>query len=535
MLAPLALLTLGCASVPERSVGQLVAGEAFELSITPIYVAGQADMIEEATEIEVILRDLEGNETTFAMYEGDDQTYENTEIWSLEDSEVFLVGRNANGVVFHGRSEPLTLSTGTASVYIFIARDGASLSLPNLDMPSAMGPLHALGNGQFLTIGGTRDGSRGQDLASDITLFDMRTLGLGTSTQTLTDSIHATSSSGWTSHTSTLLENGNLVIVGGAQGLTNSAGSLTGQSTATALVSVLDPDAATVTAATPMNHGRFAHQATLGPSGRVVVTGGFAARSSEMAVVNFAEIYDPDEDTWTVVDGTLYTGGVFHAQSRFGDTGVLVCGGLDTAFTPSSECQLILPDARVQSSADLSRPLLHAQLTDIGQGRALLTGGLVAASTDTVLPLTSNLTATSEAWILDDSGWRPVGSMSIARALHSAHRTSDGRVVVAGGVARIDASSDRSGQPYSGLLFDAADALPCVEIFDPDTESFTALSACGASSETGTLPAPVALPAVAHDPVFGTLVHGGLTPDPRESSPQRTLLYPRFADRDQVE
>ena len=165
----------------------------------------------------------------------------------------------------------------------------------------------------------------------------------------------------------------------------------------------------------------------------------------------------------------------------------------------------------------------------------MLTGGLVAASTDTALPLTSNLTATSEAWILDDSGWRPVGSMSIARALHSAHRTSDGRVVVAGGVARIDASSDRSGQPYSGLLFDAADALPCVEIFDPDTESFTALSACGASSETGTLPAPVALPAVAHDPVFGTLILGGLTPDPRESSPQRTLLYPRFADRDQVE
>ena len=60
MLAPLALLTLGCASEPERSVGQLVAGEAFELSITPIYVAGQADMIDEATEIEVILRDLDG-------------------------------------------------------------------------------------------------------------------------------------------------------------------------------------------------------------------------------------------------------------------------------------------------------------------------------------------------------------------------------------------------------------------------------------------------------------------------------------------
>ena len=94
MLAPLALLTFGCASDPQSGAGQLVAGEAFELTITPVYVASQADMIDEATEIEVLVRDSDGNESTFAMYEGDDEVYENTEIWGLDDSEVFLVGRN---------------------------------------------------------------------------------------------------------------------------------------------------------------------------------------------------------------------------------------------------------------------------------------------------------------------------------------------------------------------------------------------------------------------------------------------------------
>jgi len=512
-----------------------VAGDAFDLSITPIYVASQAAMIDEATEIEVLVRNNGGDETTFALLQGEDQAYTNTEIRSLDDAEVFLIGRNQNGVIFHGRSEPITLSSGAASVYIFVARDGEPLTLPELDAPAAMGSTHALGNGRYLSIGGSREGSRVQNPMSDVTIFDMRRLGLGDSTETLNSSVHAGTTDGWTGHTATQLTDGRILIAGGAQQLTNVSGDLAGQSSATTRASVLDPSADTVIAVDALSHGRFGHQATLGPDDTVVVTGGFAARDTGVAVVAFAELYDVNAAAWTVSDDVLYTGGVFHAQARLGDEGVLVCGGMDASFTPSSECQLILPDGSIRSAPDLSEPLLHAQLTDLGDGRALLTGGLLTPDPVGALTLDSNLNATSAAWVLDDTTWRPVGSMSIPRALHSAQRTSDGRVVIAGGVARIDSTSSRAGQAYGGLLYDAADALPCVEVFDPATESFTALSACGPGSASGTIPSPVALPGIAHDSVFGTLIAGGLTPDPRQSSVQRTLLYPRFADRDQVE
>ena len=111
LFIPITLLTLGCASGPQQGAGQLVAGDAFELTITPVYVASQASMIDEATEIEVLIRDDEGNETPFAMIAGDTQAYENTTIRALEDAEVFLVGRDENGVVFHGRSEPPVMTT----------------------------------------------------------------------------------------------------------------------------------------------------------------------------------------------------------------------------------------------------------------------------------------------------------------------------------------------------------------------------------------------------------------------------------------
>jgi hypothetical protein len=351
----------------------------------------------------------------------------------------------------------------------------------------------------------------------------------------LNSPIHVDSTSGWVGHTATLLPDGRVLVVGGAQQLVDDFGDVSGQTSATNMVTLLDTESDTAIAASPLNHGRFAHSATLGPNGTVVVMGGFADRDGGRSVAAFVETYDPESDTWTVSTDSLYTGGLFHAEARQGADGVIACGGLNASFAPSSECQLIGPEGSISPMADLAQPLLHAKLTPLDDNRILLTGGLVTEETGAELPFDASLSATSAAWILEDGDWRAVGSMSIARAMHSAEITPSGRVVIAGGVSQINPASVRDGQAYAGLLYDAADALPCVEVFDPETESFTALSACGPGSPTGTLSEPVAYPGIAHDSVFGTLIVGGLRQDPSRSSTQRTLLYTRFADRNEVE
>ena len=272
------------------------------------------------------------------------------------------------------------------------------------------------------------------------------------------------------------------------------------------------------------------------PSNKRGGHGRLLAREAGRRSRHFAEIYDPESNAWTVSTDTLYTGGFFHAQAKLGDTGVLICGGLNAAFTFRA------PNVRLSSRTEASSTHLTWVSPCCMRSSPILETVVHCSPADwshpqrpKALPLSSDLSATSSAWVLDDGTWRPVGSMSIARAMHSTTRTSDGRVVIAGGVSRIDAASDRNEQAYGGLLYDAADALPCVEIFDPVTTSFTALSACNAGSTSGALPSPVALPTIADDPVFGTLITGGLSTDPRESSVQRTLLYPRFSDRNQGE
>ncbi len=535
MSASLLLLVLSCATNTDRAGDILVDGEAFELTITPVYFSTQEEMIDEITSMELIVQDADGKEESFVMMDKGERRYENTGIDRLQDATLFLVGRDENGVVFHGRSAPVTVSAGTATVQILVARDGAPVPLPEQDTAQAMGATLSLGDGRFLTMGGSAEGTRVQEPGKDITIFNMRGLAQDAATTKLSSPIHAENASGWVGHTATLLPNGQVLVVGGAQSLVDEFGDVSGQASATSLVTLLDTEADKAVAASPLNHGRFAHSATLGPDGTVVVMGGFAARDGGSSVAAFVETYDPASDTWTVSTDSLYTGGLFHAAARRGSDCVIACGGMNTSFAPSSECQLIEPDGSISSMPDLAQPLLHAQLTPLDDERILLTGGLVTDETGTELPLDASLSATSAAWILEDGDWRAVGSMSIARAMHSTAITPSGRVVIAGGVSQINPTSARGGQAYAGLLFDAADALPCVEVFDPETESFTALSACGPGSTTGTLAEPVAYPGIAYDSVFGTLISGGLRQDPSSSSTQRTLIYTRFADRNEVE
>jgi N-acetylneuraminic acid mutarotase len=117
----------------------------------------------------------------------------------------------------------------------------------------------------------------------------------------------------------------------------------------------------------------------------------------------------------------------------------------------------------IKDVRDMAQRSLHTA-TLLNDGRVLVAGGDAGIPTFAFIGFTylptvgslSNIVATSEVFDPVTSTWAMVGSLTTARAQHTATRLNDGRVLVAGGV-------DASGG-----------ALASTEIYDPATQSWSA-------------------------------------------------------------
>ncbi|CAF4390202.1 unnamed protein product, partial [Adineta steineri] len=87
-------------------------------------------------------------------------------------------------------------------------------------------------------------------------------------------------------HTASLLQNGNVLVIGGSDDAPNSA-------------EIYDPEMETWINTTDMHYARRWHTATVLQNGQVLVTGG---HDLPFNTINSAEIYDPSTNTWKVVD-----------------------------------------------------------------------------------------------------------------------------------------------------------------------------------------------------------------------------------------
>ncbi len=263
-------------------------------------------------------------------------------------------------------------------------------------------------------------------------------------------------------HTSTLLANGKVLIVGG----TSPAGAtaelydpVTGNWTATGNLNtprhnhialrllsgkvlvaggqgtdrknlssaeLYDPATGVWTPTGTMNAARELPSATILPSGKVLLAGGEAADDT---VGNTAELYDPSTGSWSLT-GTMNAAREGHTATLLPNGKVLVVSGFGGTLTnPTLHSSTELYDSTTGNwtptgSLDTARPFLKAVL--LTNGKVLAVGGS---------NFTSTVYNTAELYDPATGQWSATGSMAVARQAHTLTLLSYGQVLVVGKTA----------------------------------------------------------------------------------------------------
>ena len=240
-------------------------------------------------------------------------------------------------------------------------------------------------------------------------------------------------------HTATLLPNAKVLVTGGT---TNSSG--------VALLSAELYDATTRTWTTtgPLNNARYAHTATLLYNGTVLVAGGFNS-----GTLTNAEIYDPATGIWTPT-GALNLARRQHTTTLLPDGKVLVADGQGKSNPSLSNSEVYDPVTGTWSSTNaMTAPRYNHAATLLPNGKVLVAGGgnigAFYSSAELYDPATRKWTATS--------------SMTNSRLSHTATLLPNGKVLVAGGATNtivlsgvelydVGLGFDASWQPQIGTV-----------------------------------------------------------------------------------
>jgi hypothetical protein len=195
-------------------------------------------------------------------------------------------------------------------------------------------------------------------------------------------------------HTATLLPSGKVLIAGGYQLVPLSTSVTASESLASA--ELYDPSAGTFMATGDMTTPRAGHTATLLPSGKVLIAGGWACMWAGRCFLASAELYDPSTGSFTAT-GNMTTAREGYTVTLLNNGKVLIAGGGSRSI------------------------------------------GFATASAELYDPSTGTFTAT--------------GNMTTFRAWHTASLLPDGKVLITGSLG------------YSG-------GVPGPELYDPDAGGF---------------------------------------------------------------
>lgn len=225
---------------------------------------------------------------------------------------------------------------------------------------------------------------------------------------------------------------------------------------------------------------RYAHTATLLPSGKVLVTGDVSSSA-------ITDLYDPTSNSWTAA-ANIGTGRAAASASLLSSGNVLVAGGnaannCTTTFTGSgsttvcyaaNSAELYTPAGNVWNAAGtLLTPRQGHTATLLTSGKLLVAGG--ASDCTTVIDPVSEIfyctyVAGAELYDPASNSWSAVGTLANPRTGHVATLLASGKVLLTG------------GRNNSGILTSA-------ELYDPISNTWSAAASLNAarSSHTATL------------------------------------------------
>ncbi|WP_437967713.1 kelch repeat-containing protein [Sorangium sp. So ce260] len=235
-------------------------------------------------------------------------------------------------------------------------------------------------------------------------------------------------------HTATLLPSGKVLVVGGWFGH--------GQPTGSA--EIYDPAYDFWRFTTPASTERLYHAAALLTDGKVLVAGGWGPALVDQS----AELYDPASDSWSLTGPTIAQHAYANA-ALLPDGKVLVTGGHYDVFEESAE--LYDPGSGTWAlTAPMNVPRYTHQQTVLESGEVLVTGGYGFPDPlrDEEIPLDS-----AELYDPGSGTWTFVASMHSPRVEHTATLLPDGKVLVVGG------SNTEPGED--------------AEVYDPGSDTWT--------------------------------------------------------------
>lgn len=243
----------------------------------------------------------------------------------------------------------------SAELYDPVANTWSSAGSMSTDRVSATATL--LPNGKVLVAGGSAGTpGRGSVGLASAEVYDP---------VANTWSVVASMASARSSHTATLLENGLVLVAGGA----TEVGGYT-----TASTELYDPVANAWSSAGSLVNSRVFHTATLLSNGKVIVTGG-SSSSTQCGCFATSEIYDPVTNAWSV-GASMITARENHIAALLTDGTVLVAGGYSLASPVLASAEVYDPVADAWSATgSMSTARASADATRLSNGAVLIEGG----------------------------------------------------------------------------------------------------------------------------------------------------------------